>query len=199
MSSREKILYEIAKNKPTASSLPEIIVDKQYNSSSLVNQFLSTLNAIDAIAISVENIQTIKDDIKNGIEEGNYIVNTIEALGNINQEVDIITDNAFLESVHIAYISGTIGVAENGAIWLEENKMVNRLLPFICQNLVIVLDANKIVADMHEAYDKIKIDKNGYGVFIAGPSKTADIEQSLVVGAHGPISLKVYVIINNKL
>jgi L-lactate dehydrogenase complex protein LldG len=41
-----------------------------------------------------------------------------------------------------------------------------------------------IVPTMHEAYRQINIAEEGWGAFIAGPSKTADIEQSLVIGAH---------------
>ena len=194
MSSREKILEAISKNKPVPQPLPEIVIDTEYDSSVLIQQFMLTLHTIGATVIKAENIQTIKDDLQKDIAKGAYIVNTIEALGMVNKEVNITSDAVFLEPVDKAYISGTLGVAENGAVWLEESKMVNRLLPFICQHLVIVLDANKIVADMHEAYRQITVDKEGYGVFLAGPSKTADIEQSLVIGAHGARSLKVYVL-----
>jgi len=166
----------------------------EHDSSALIQQFMLALHAIGATVIKVENIQTIKDDLQKDIANGEYIVNTIEALGIVNKEVNITSDTVFLEPTDKAYISGTLGVAENGAVWLEESKIVNRLLPFICQHLVIVLDANKIVDNMHEAYRQINIDKEGYGVFLAGPSKTADIEQSLVIGAHGARSLKVYLL-----
>jgi L-lactate dehydrogenase complex protein LldG len=59
---------------------------------------------------------------------------------------------------------------------------------------VICLNINKIVPNMHEAYQQVDVAKEGYGVFLAGPSKTADIEQSLVIGAHGARSLLVYLI-----
>ena len=194
MSSREKILEAISKNKPALQPLPEIVIDTEYDSSVLMQEFMLTLHTIGAIVIIAKNIQNIKNDLQKDIANGEYIVNTIEALGMVNKEVNITSDAVFFEPIVKTYISGTMGVAENGAVWLEESKMINRLLPFICQHLVIVLDASKIVANMHEAYRNIPLDKEGYGVFLAGPSKTADIEQSLVIGAHGARSLKVYLL-----
>jgi len=67
-------------------------------------------------------------------------------------------------------------------------------LPFICQHLAVLLHKNDIVQTMHEAYATIGNNAYGFGLFIAGPSKTADIEQSLVLGAHGPKTMTVFVI-----
>jgi L-lactate dehydrogenase complex protein LldG len=77
---------------------------------------------------------------------------------------------------------------------LEDQEMGLRALPFITEHLVIVLDAANLVANMHQAYERIGLQESGFGLFIAGPSKTADIEQSLVIGAHGAKSLRVVVI-----
>ncbi|MCK9627948.1 MAG: LUD domain-containing protein [Bacteroidales bacterium] len=90
-------------------------------------------------------------------------------------------------------ISGKIGVAENGAIWVDDTCFPERLLPFIAGKLILLIGEDKIVSDMHEAYAAISGTLSGYGVFISGPSKTADIEQSLVYGAHGAISLDVVI------
>jgi L-lactate dehydrogenase complex protein LldG len=122
------------------------------------------------------------------------VVNAVEALGNANVETYINKSPAEVEGVETFFVKGEVGVAENASIWIPERNMLNGMLPFICQHLVIVVEANNIVANMHEAYERIKVDEDGYGVFIAGPSKTADIEQSLVIGAHGPLSLNVFIV-----
>lgn len=96
-----------------------------------------------------------------------------------------------LADIDVAVIRGSIGVAENAAVWVPEKNIAQRVLPFIAQHLVIVMNREDLVANMHDAYRRIDLQKEGYGVFIAGPSKTADIEQSLVIGAHGARSLTV--------
>jgi len=96
-----------------------------------------------------------------------------------------------LNGVECVAFAGRFGVAENGAVWLEDSDLPHRILPFITQRLALMLDDSQIVPTMHEAYDRISLGATGYGVFISGPSKTADIEQSLVYGAHGAVSLTV--------
>ena len=93
-----------------------------------------------------------------------------------------------LENIDLAVVKGNFAVAENGAIWMKNENNRHRALYFIAQNIVIVINEDEIVNNMHEAYEKLSFEKAGFGVFISGPSKTADIEQSLVIGAHGPKS-----------
>jgi L-lactate dehydrogenase complex protein LldG len=96
-----------------------------------------------------------------------------------------------LERIDTALINGAFGVAENGAVWIDDGAVPHRIIPFIVQHLVIKTDASRIVATMQEAYRQIRLCDTGFGTFIAGPSKTADIEQSLVYGAHGAVRLTV--------
>jgi len=105
-----------------------------------------------------------------------------------------------LENVDLAILRAHFGVAENGACWMTEDQMIERALPFITQHLALVLRRDAMVADMHAAYDRIAelessgMQDYGFATFIAGPSKTADIEQSLVLGAHGPRSLIAFLL-----
>ena len=96
-----------------------------------------------------------------------------------------------LADLDVLVCRGTLGVAENGAVWLPESQMGLRAAPFLSQHLVLALDAADLVWNLHEAYARLDVAAEGYGVFVAGPSKTADIEQSLVIGAQGARSLTV--------
>jgi L-lactate dehydrogenase complex protein LldG len=101
-------------------------------------------------------------------------------------------DGLSLAEVDVLEIDGEFGVAENGAIWLTEEALPHRVAPFICQHLVIYV--KKIVPHMHAAYEELGNMNAGFGLFLAGPSKTADIEQSLVIGAHGARSLTIVIL-----
>jgi len=94
----------------------------------------------------------------------------------------------------LAIIEGQFASAENAAIWLDESNLGLRAIPFITAHLVIVIKKENIVGNMHQAYELIGATNSGFGIFIAGPSKTADIEQSLVIGAHGALSLRVVIL-----
>jgi L-lactate dehydrogenase complex protein LldG len=100
-------------------------------------------------------------------------------------------DGLSLADVEVLEIDGEFGVAENGAIWLTEDALPHRVAPFICQHLVIYV--KKIVPHMHAAYEELGKVNSGFGLFLSGPSKTADIEQSLVIGAHGARSLTIVI------
>jgi L-lactate dehydrogenase complex protein LldG len=95
-------------------------------------------------------------------------------------------DPHMLDPLKVMVCRGTLGVAENGAVWLRESDLGNRAAPFITEHLILVLDKSRLVPDLFAAYEQLHVDGEGFGLFVAGPSKTADIEQSLVLGAHGP-------------
>ncbi|MCU0983250.1 MAG: LUD domain-containing protein, partial [Pirellulaceae bacterium] len=70
----------------------------------------------------------------------------------------------------------------------------HRVLFFIVQHLVLIVPADRVLHNLHEAYGQLRFDRPEFGLFISGPSKTADIEQSLVIGAHGARSLTVFLL-----
>ncbi len=193
MLSKEKILQVVAANQPEFVPLPEMNHGCLIEYSDLCAQFKTASENVGATVQRINDIQVLKEELKKEAEAGRFIINTIAGLGTINKQATLLPA-ARLNQLEKVYIKGTIGVAENAAVWVPESNMLNRLLPFIAEHLVLLLEKKNIVTTLHEAYQRIDISTAGFGVFIAGPSKTADIEQSLVTGAHGARSTKVYIL-----
>jgi L-lactate dehydrogenase complex protein LldG len=110
-------------------------------------------------------------------------------------DLEAVADPHELADLDVAAIPGEVGVAENGAVWVKGESLGRHRAVFVIpEHLVLVVNAADVVNDMQEAYGRITLPRPGYGVFISGPSKTADIEQSLVIGAHGARSCAVFVV-----
>lgn len=193
MTSREKILGEVKRNQPGATAMPDISGfggPQQDN----VQVYAETLTAIGGKVVSVENVGAVKALIRDEYDAGKRIVTTLPLLADTFEMYSADVDPHSFEDVELAVVRAHFAVAENGAVWLTDDIMGQRILPFICQHLAVIVSASSILPTMHEAYAAIGQADYGFGVFIGGPSKTADIEQSLVMGAHGPISMTVFVV-----
>lgn len=148
-------------------------------------QFSTMLTSVGGTAL---NSNDLDSTIKKLYPDEKVIVSNVPncSLGNFN--ANSIDDAHDLKDIDLCIVKGEFAVAENGAIWMKNSENRHRSLYFISQNIVIVIEKSKILNNMHEAYENINFDDSGFGTFISGPSKTADIEQSLVIGAHGPKS-----------
>jgi L-lactate dehydrogenase complex protein LldG len=183
MNSREQIISKIKTIPRDEKPLPEI-PDFSFEVD-LVEKFTQSIQANKGEVVGEEELADII--AQNNFRKILSLATHFEDFPN----TDLPADSHQLKDLDLAIIEGQFGVAENGAIWLTDENLGLRALPFITEHLVIVLQANTLVSNLHEAYEKIGNQHSGFGLFIAGPSKTADIEQSLVIGAHGAKSLRV--------
>jgi L-lactate dehydrogenase complex protein LldG len=192
MSSREKILEAVLKHQPPTALLPDTSMFKG-DQQDPVQKFISLFNSIGGSALLMDDLAAVKAFIRQHHDASKRIVSTLPELSDTAELLSLTGDPHSLQDVELAVIQGHFAVAENGAVWLTEQVMGQRILPYICQHLAVVVQAGSIVSTLHEAYEQMDSDY-GFGGFIAGPSKTADIEQALVLGAHGPLSMTVFVI-----
>lgn len=193
MTSREKILSEVSKNQPARLPMPDISIFRGPAQDN-VQEYMDTFVGIGGQVFAVDDIESIKVLIKEHYDTKLRIVTTLTEFGGNFEIYSPHADPHSFENVELAVIKAHLAVAENGAVWLTEEVMGQRIIPFICQHLAVIVDASTIVPTMHEAYKKIGSGDYGFGVFIGGPSKTADIEQALVMGAHGPITMTVFIL-----
>lgn len=197
MSSREVILEALLKNQPVTSPLPDISLFGVKDENP-VEKYMDMVRSIGGAAYLVNDMASVKRMIQEQFDVSNRMITTFPDLADIAEQISTTTDPHTLQDVELAVISAHFGVAENGAVWLTEELMRQRIVPYICQHLVVVLCADSIVPTLHEAYETIGEGNYGFGGFIGGPSKTADIEQALVLGAHGPLSMTVFILNNTQ-
>lgn len=193
MNSRERILEAVKKNQPTGMPVPALTPD-DHAVSDLVQTFTRALGNIGGTAIQVAGWDEITALLAERFSTRRRWVNMVPELGNLDLAADGEQDPKLFENVQLSVMKGDFGVAENGAVWITDSHMGDRALPFICEHLALVIRSEDIFPTLHEAYEHIGVSEYNFGTFIAGPSKTADIEQSLVLGAHGPKSMTLFLL-----
>ncbi len=107
------------------------------------------------------------------------------------RRIENVRDPHDLNDVDVGVVRSPLGVAEAGAVWVTQQELVVNALAVLSQHLIVLLDPAAIVDTMHDAYERIDLTASPYGVFLAGPSATGDIEGVIIHGAQGARSLTV--------
>jgi L-lactate dehydrogenase complex protein LldG len=192
MSSRSEILSKIKANKPSSIRLPEIDIDLFMEDIDLLSEFKIKIPEVGGAIFLVPSINDVISKVEELYANTRNNYSSLKGTENFNTiKLEELNKPHELEDLDVLVLEGSFGVAENGAIWLSDDQIPIRVLPFITKHLVLVLEESKIVPLQHQAYDLLADEDYNYGLFISGPSKTADIEQSLVIGAQGALSLSV--------
>lgn len=201
MSSRERILKNVRQNQPAPVELPATNGPWQTFEDPRA-QFTQTLEGIGGRVVPIRQLAEVRPYLEQQqLWHPDRVICSLVAevgpvtgMGPAMLDLADVADPHELAQVDLAIMAGEFAVAENGAIWLTDAGLKHRALPFITQHLVLLLSASQIVHTMHQAYERLSFTEARFGVFISGPSKTADIEQSLVLGAHGARSLTVFLV-----
>lgn len=197
MDARKQILKSIRRHEIPSVALPGL--HKEWiHYEDPVGQLLRALSTVGGKGHTVAKNADVKKKLDELADFGQAkkICSLVGSLPSRGIDLEKVADPHDLADIDWAIIPGEFAVAENGAIWVTDLPSIHRTLPFISQHLVILLPVSEVIDNMHQAYERINFahGQRQFGVFISGPSKTADIEQSLVIGAHGARSLNVFLI-----
>jgi L-lactate dehydrogenase complex protein LldG len=195
MSGRETIL-----NALRAASAPEVLrpaAPKGIVFDDPVAKFAEVLASVGGVCVRVGSFAEADKRLRElqVYRESCAIASLVHGVGESTFECERAGSPHDLGNLDFAILPGEFGVAENAAIWIPGKALGRHRVVFvIAQHLALVVSAAEIVNNMQEAYERVSFERPGYGLFISGPSKTADIEQALVIGAQGARSCTVFVV-----
>ncbi|MEJ1240088.1 LUD domain-containing protein [Chryseolinea sp. T2] len=190
MNSRDRILSRLKEARVSNNKLPEIV--ESVLPDDLRQQLTSVLQGIGGTVVTTSSLKDITSYLLEKFKPAGRWISMVKDLDIPGPSLN--GNPHELENVQVSIFHGHFAVAENGAVWITSDLMGDRALPFICEHIAVVVGSSDIVPTMRHAYDRIGNSSQDFGTFIAGPSKTADIEQSLVLGAHGPKSLTLFLV-----
>ncbi len=193
--SKQKIISKLNRQFVEQVALPEVVEGDWIRYDDPVAQLEAMIELAGGTCAQLSSISELPQRLGQ-FEQWKSAKRIFSAIDEVpgNVDLDESDDPHDLENVDFVIYPGKFAVAENGAVWLTDQDLKHRVIFFITQFLVLVVPRGSLVSNMHEAYARAKVPTPGFGLFLSGPSKTADIEQSLVIGAHGCRELQVYLV-----
>lgn len=184
MDSKQYILESLKKNTKEVFPKPTINIP-QTTYPDKIAQFKEISAGVGGLAVELEPGESIDQAVRRLFPDAKSIASNLPEVTCATFNPDDAEKPKDLNGTDLVIFRGKFGVCENGAVYYEQEYQ-HRAIYFISESILIILDKNELVDTMHDAYKRVPREFHGeFRGFISGPSKTADIEQALVKGAHG--------------
>lgn len=180
---KKELLDKLRANTSITFDKPDTSAIKGLEYPDVKEQFINMSRTVGSKVVEMAEGEDINSLIKSAYPDAKTFASNLPEVTIAQKNPDTVAEAADLNGTDVGIVRGMVGVAENGCVWVPQT-MKERAVCFISEQLVIVLDKDSLVSNMHQAYRRINMTDYGYGCFISGPSKTADIEQALVMGAQ---------------
>lgn len=204
--SKEKVLKYVreALISKTDQPFPKIDYDKSVFSEmeALDINFAQELTAASGMFIYCENEAELVNGLKFLVHDRKW-----ESIFAVEPEIIDLLDKVHLNfsSEHDKLVQSHVGitgcealVARLGSVMVSTGQMAGRQIFIYPEIHIVFARASQLVSDLKDALLKIrkKYDQRmpSMVTLITGPSRTADIEKTLVMGAHGPKELYVFLL-----
>lgn len=195
MSSKEELLNRLRSNVRETYDMPDLGFEKTVFADPVVEFKKQLTTAAGARWIEMKEGDDVNMKVREAYPDAVLICSSVAGV-QASLNPDEVTAAADLEGTDVGVVEGGVSCAENACIWVPMN-MVQKAVCFMAERLIIIIDEKNIVNNMHEAYAALEAmgqtSHYGFGCFISGASKTADIEQSLVYGAQAAKELTVII------
>ncbi len=211
MNSKEKILNRISEALKIKSDLRKIDsnVDEKIkislegitpkDNNSLWLQFKTELEKISGEYYSINSVGGAMEYIGKVLQELNIPVVGADSTAMINEMIstsgikmaDVSSKSAderkrSLAEINCAIVGPSYAVADTGSLVFLMDDTLTSYPHYLCDNTIAIVKKENIVANQFELFEKLNVEKSKNMFFVTGPSRTADIEKVLVLGAHGP-------------
>lgn len=169
-----------------------------------LSRFIAAAEAVEAKVTRIADLSELPGALASALRERN-----------LGPAIRLGADPAFAgldwEGVEVSHGPGRLeepatlsravgGVAETGTLMLYSGPANPVTLTFLGETHFVVLDADAVEAGLEGAWARFRRDAAEEGAdprtvnFVTGPSRTADIEQTLELGAHGPVALHIILV-----
>ena len=206
--SRNEILENVKHGIYLNNDIPKNSVEyknpMKHTKESLLEEYKINQSNNKAIVLESNDVSSIINTILTEVNANKILLNTDLALErkdidskyqvvSYTQSIDLVREELF--NIDTSIVEARCGVANVGIIGLSSSPSSPRLSSLITNNCIYLLKKDHVVDSLYEGINFIKkYEKKRSNteilpsniVFVAGPSRTADIELQTVFGVHGP-------------
>jgi len=192
---RNSIIDAVQNNQPAFLPMPHIPHFGVDDSHDLIEMFTQGVARMAGTVIP-DAVPDLDDFVRNRFPDAKVICSAVSECRGTIRPAEL---NHWSEAskIDVSIVRSPMGVAETGSVLLSDVELMVNTIAFLSHDLVVLLDANEIVRNIHDAYQHPYFKARPYSLLMTGPSGSGDIGGVTVHPAQGVKTLTVLLAANH--